>query len=99
MEPGSPEMGEYRSKAAARHWSDRSWWNPRRWAAVPIVIAMVGAILTLTGVLVQILDGGISAWGAVALVGVLLTVGSIAWAQSDLNYLKNRERRERNRSL
>lgn len=93
-------MTEYRSKARRRrrwHWSDRSWLNPRRWLAAPLVAAALGALATLVGVGAQVLGGGFLPWGALALLGTLAGVGAIAWAQSDINYLKARELRERNR--
>lgn len=96
-------MTEYRSRRGRRggpgrgrprhHWSERSWFNPRRWLAGPLLAGTLGAMVTLTGTAGQALGGGFIPWGAAALGGLLLSVGAIAWAQSDLNYLRNRERK------
>jgi hypothetical protein len=81
---------EYRARN--RHWSERSWWNPRRWLAAPLIVGAGGTLASATGAWAQMLEGGLSLWGGLAVVGTLVSVGAIAWAQSDLNYLKNRER-------
>jgi hypothetical protein len=91
-------VGEYRSKGRRRgyHWSERSLWNPRRWLAAPMIVASLGTLATVVGVVIQMIEGGLSWWGAAAVLGTLVTVGAIAWTQSDLRYLKTRER---NRNL
>jgi prolipoprotein diacylglyceryltransferase len=50
-------------------------------------------LATLLGAWAQMLQGGLSAWGGLAVIGTLVTVAAIAWAQSDINYLKSKERR------
>lgn len=76
------------------HWSERSWWNPRRWLAMPLIVGAGGTLATIVGVAIQALGQGFLPWGAVAVLGTLATVGAIAWAQSDINYLKAKERRD-----
>ena len=89
-------MTEYRTGSLKlkrpRHWSERSWWNPRRWLAMPLIVGTLGTLATVVGLVLQNLGGGFLPWGAVALLGTLITVGAIAWAQSDINHLRNRER-------
>lgn len=84
-------MSLYRSRKR-RHWSERSWWNPRRWLAAPLVVGAAGAAATLVGLGCQAFGGNLVPWGLLALVGTLASVGAMAWAQSDINHLKNRER-------
>ncbi len=86
-------VGEYSTRTP--HWSERSWWNPRRWLAAPLIIGAAGAVATMAGAWAQMLQGGLSLWGGLAVLGTLVCVAAIAWAQSDLNYLKSKERRDR----
>lgn len=85
-------MGEYRSKDRDYHWSERSLWNPRRWLAAPMVVASAGAVATVVGLLIQALEGGLSWWGGLAALGTLVTVGAIAWTQSDINHREEMRR-------
>lgn len=75
------------------HWSERSWWNPRRWLAAPLLIGAAGATVAWTGAVVQALRGGFSLWGLVTLAGLVVVVGAIAWAQADLNEIQNNQRK------
>lgn len=95
-------MTEYRSgqfkrvtrSVRARHWSERSWWNPRRWLAAPMIVASGGTLAAVVGAMAQMLQGGLSWWGGLSILGILVSVGAIAWTQSDLTYIKNRERKQ-----
>lgn len=90
---GSGGRPPKRPRPGSLHWSERSWWNPRRWLAAPLIVGTSGALATLLGAWAQMLQGGLSAWGGLAVIGTLVTVAAIAWAQSDINYLKSKERR------
>lgn len=87
-------MAEYRSKSAKGsrgwHWSDRSWWNLRRWLAVPVVVGAVGAALTWVGVWALMLTRGLSPWGLLTLVGVAICTAALAWAQHDINHYRRK---------
>lgn len=85
-------MGIYRSCRGKPHWSERSWSNPRRWIAAPLVVGALGACAAWVGLWLQIAAGGFSAWGFLALAGVMLLTGALAWAQSDLNRTKGKRR-------
>ena len=96
-------MGDYRSRAARQgprlrryHWSERSWANPRRWLAAPMIVASLGTVAAFVGAWAQMLNAGLSAWGGLTVVGVLVTVGAIAWTQSDINHRNAMKERNRN---
>lgn len=82
------------------HWSECSLWNPRRWRALPLLVGGLGAALAWTGAVVQALAGGFSLWGIACLVGLIVVVGSMAWAQAEIENLKRKNARqhERNRT-
>lgn len=94
VRPAAPREPPVVNRGSSRpHWSERSWWNPRRWLAAPLLIGAAGATVAWAGAVVQALRGGFSLWGLATLAGLVVVVGAIAWAQADLNEIQNNKRK------
>lgn len=62
---------------------------------MPLVVGGGSTLVSIVGVAIQALGQGFLPWGLLAVLGTLVTVGAIAWAQSDLNFLKTKLKQER----